>query len=309
VIQAQQKGFNMAEFDVVSKQLIQMYPADFVRFTLEQENVEVLEVIDTEQPTVESRRTDSFIRVRINGNEALVHNEFQTDDSTQPPMPRRMVGYIGRGIESRGLPILSNVIYLRPNAGANDPGYYTQDYPGYRIVVQYKVIRLIQIDGQPILDGRHLGLIPFAPLMKPPEGMGDVQWLRQCVQTADGLPLDPPNKANFLTQLAILSGLVYEPQTLIDIISEETMYESSIVRHFTDRALEQGVLKGERQKSIEYVLQVLRMRFEPSVAETLKPTIETIEEPQSLNQLHQLAVQVTDLDDFKRTLASMTNGK
>ena len=52
----------MAEFDTVSKQLIKDYPADFVRFSLEQEDVEVLEVIDTEQPTVESRRTDSFIR-------------------------------------------------------------------------------------------------------------------------------------------------------------------------------------------------------------------------------------------------------
>jgi hypothetical protein len=142
----------MAEYDTVSKQLIQTYPADFVRFTLEQEDVEVLEVIDTEQPTVESRRTDSFIRVRIQGEEALVHNEFQTSDSTQIPMPRRMAGYIGRGIESRGLPILSNVIYLRPDAGRTDPGQYIQDWLGYRVVIQYKVMRLIEIEGQKVVD-------------------------------------------------------------------------------------------------------------------------------------------------------------
>ena len=93
---------------------------DFVRFTFEQEDIEVLEVIDTEQPTVESRLMDSLIRVRIHGEEALVHNEFQTGDSTNPPMPRRMVGYIGRAIESYGLPIYSNVIYLRPDAGQRD---------------------------------------------------------------------------------------------------------------------------------------------------------------------------------------------
>ena len=41
----------MAEFDTISKHLIHAYPAD----------VEVGEVLDTEQPTV--RRTDSLLRV------------------------------------------------------------------------------------------------------------------------------------------------------------------------------------------------------------------------------------------------------
>ena len=187
----------MAEFDIVSKQLIKDYPVDFVRFTFEQEDIEVLEVIDTEQPTVESRLMDSLIRVRIHGEEALVHNEFQTGDSTNPPMPRRMVGYIGRAIESYGLPIYSNVIYLRPDAGQRDAGQYVQERGGYHIVIQYKVIRLIEIEGQAVIEQELWGLLPFAPLMKPPQGMVAAQWLRRCVQTADALPLDRTNKSNF----------------------------------------------------------------------------------------------------------------
>jgi predicted transposase YdaD len=291
----------MAEFDIVCKQLIQTYPLDFVRFTLEAEDVEVLEVIETEQPTVESRRTDSFIRVRIQGREVLFHNEFQTADSTQTPMPRRMAGYIGRGLESQPLPILSNVIYLRPDAGATDPGHYIQDFPGYRVIIEYKVMRLINIDGQTVLSTKRVGLIPFAPLMKPPAGMVAVQWLRRCVQAANELPLDRPSKANFLTDLAILSGLVHESQTIIDIISEETMYESSIVQHFTER--------GQRQRGIEDLLDVLEIRFTPSATETLKPNIEGIADLQTLKELHRSAVQVPSLDEFKQILASMTNGK
>ena len=88
----------MAEFDTISKHLIQKYPDDFAGFTLGREDVEVLAVIDTEQYTVEARQTDSLIRVRIDGEEVLVHNEFQTTDSTNPPMPRRMAGYIGHAI-------------------------------------------------------------------------------------------------------------------------------------------------------------------------------------------------------------------
>ena len=100
----------MAEFDTIAKHLIHTYPHDFARFALHQDDVEVLDVIDTEQPTVETHRTDSLIRVQVGGEEALVHHEFQTTDSN-PPMPQRMAGYIGRAIEQHGLPIYSNVIY------------------------------------------------------------------------------------------------------------------------------------------------------------------------------------------------------
>ena len=96
----------MAEFDTIAKHLIHTYPHDFARFALHQDDIEVLGVVDTEQPTVRANRTDSLIRVQVGGKEALVHHEFQTTDS-KPPMPQRMVGYIGRGIEQHGLPIYS----------------------------------------------------------------------------------------------------------------------------------------------------------------------------------------------------------
>ena len=33
-----------------------------------------------------------------------------------------LAGYIGRAIEQHGVPVLSSVIYLRPDAGRRDPG-------------------------------------------------------------------------------------------------------------------------------------------------------------------------------------------
>ena len=100
----------MADIDTISKYLIQHYPDHFARFALARDDIEVIDVIDTEQPTVESRRTDSFIRVQIGEEEALVHNEFQTTDSTNPPMPRR----IDRSPKANylaGMAVLSELIY------------------------------------------------------------------------------------------------------------------------------------------------------------------------------------------------------
>ena len=87
----------MAEYDTISKHLIQTYPKDFIRLTLGQDDVEVLDILNTEQTTSETRHTDSLIRVLIAGQEALIHHEFQTTDD--PSMPLRMAGYIIRAIE------------------------------------------------------------------------------------------------------------------------------------------------------------------------------------------------------------------
>lgn len=287
----------MAEFDTIAKHLIHTYPHDFARFALHQDDIEVLGVVDTEQPTVRANRTDSLIRVQVGGKEALVHHEFQTTDS-KPPMPQRMVGYIGRGIEQHGLPIYSSVIYLRPDAGRTDPGHYLQERHGYRVLVQYQVIRLIELDGQRILDGGHVGLLPFVPLMQRPVGVDAEAWLRQCVHRAQEVPMDETVKANYLADLAILSGLVYRLETIMTIISEATMYESSVVQYFTEKALEQGIEQGIR----ESIQEVLELRFQPEAVRRLAAHIGAIDDVQRLKQLFRAAIQVPSLEAFRHLL-------
>ena len=295
----------MAEFDSIAKHLIHTYPADFARFALQQDDVQILGVVDTEQPTAETHRTDSLIRVHVGGEEVLVHHEFQTTDS-KPPMPRRMIGYIGRGIEQHNRPIYSNVIYLRPDAGRNDPGYYVQERHGYRVLVQYKVIRLIEIDGQRILAAGSLGLLPFAPLMQPPAGVDAEGWLRQCVNRAQQVPMDERRKANYLADLAMLSGLVYNLETITTIIEEETMYESSVVQYFTEKGIKQGIKQGieqgGRERTIEALLEVLEIRFGLAASDPLVARIEATDDVPRLKQLHRAAIQVPSLDAFRRLL-------
>ncbi len=296
----------MADIDTISKYLIQHYPDHFAHFALARDDVEVIDVIETEQPTVEARRSDSFIRVRIGEEEALVHNEFQTTDSTNPPMPRRMAGYIGRAIEHHGLPIYSNVIYLRPDAGQRDPGFYEQALPGYRVVIQYNVIRLIEVEGQRVLDEGHSGLIPFTPLMKPPEGMASDAWLRQCIHTARMQPISRSPKADYLAGMVALSELVYESETISEIIFKEGIMdlirESSIIQYFKQEGREEGFEQGGRKRAIEDILDVLEIRFDLSEAHPLSARIAAIDDLQRLKQLLRAAVQVSNLDEFGRLL-------
>ena len=293
----------MAEYDTISKHLIQTYPDDFVRFTLQRDDVAVCEVLDSVQPTVESHQTDSLMLVQIAGQEALVHHEFQTTD--HPLMPLRMASYIIRAIEYHRRPIYSSVIYLRPTAGRRDPGYYTQDLPGHRILVQYKVLRLSQIDGQALVQGGPSGLLPFTPLMKPPAGLDAEAWLRQCIQATQAVPLEPAVKVDFLSGLAILSGLAYEWTTIQRIISQEglmdaIMRESSFAQYLT----QQGIEQGGRQRAIEDILDVLEIRFGSASAHSLAARLAAMDDLHRLKQLHRTAVQAADLATFQRHLDS-----
>ena len=296
----------MANIDTISKYLIQHYPDHFASFALARDDIEVIETINTEQHTVEARQADSFIRVRIGDEEALIHTEFQTTDSTTPPMPRRMAGYIGRAIEHHGLPIYSNVIYLRPNAGQRDPGFYEQALLGYRVVIQYNVIRLSEVEGQRILDAGHSGLIPFTPLMKPPEGMASETWLHQCIHTARMHRIDRSLKANYLAGMATLSELVYEAETISDIIFKEGLMdlirESSLIQYFKREGREEGFEQGERKSTLEDILEVLEIRFDLPASHPLSDRIAAIEDLQRLKQLHRAAIQVSNLDEFRRML-------
>ena len=307
----------MAEYDTVSKDLIQTYPKDFIRLTLEQDDVEVLDILNTEQSTVDTRYADSLIRVQIAGQEALVHHEFQTTDD--PSMPIRMAGYMIRAMEQHGLPVYSSVIYLRRSAGRRDPGYYVQDFLGRRVLIEYTVIRLSEIEGQDIIDGGPSGLFPFVPLMKRPSGIDSEAWLRHCVDATNALPVDESIKIDFLGRLMILSGLEYDPilinrillqEGLMDAIMRESLSAQYIkqlgieegIEQGREEGIEQGIEQGERRSMIEATLDVLEIRFDLREAHPLSARIAAIDDLQRLKQLLRAAIQVSSLEAFEQAL-------
>ena len=289
----------MASFDTVSKKQIEINPQDFVHlcFRFREVDTSVLEIVTPEQPTVEMHQADSLIKVMHNGREVLVHFEFQTNDSYDPDMPLRMAGYIIRSIEIYRLPVYSNVIYLRPDAGGNDPGKFQQNLENHNISIEYQVFRLIDLDGEKILDSKIVGLIPFTPLMRHHAGTSDEQWLRKCVQVADSI--DVPNKAEYFGSLAILGNLIFDSQTILDIISEETMQHPSITEYTAPIAREQGIKHSTRK----HILEVLEVRLGDDIAQTFKTTVESIDEMQRLELLFSAAIQVENADEFRQILS------
>ncbi len=305
----------MAIFDTITKSQVQTHPMDFVNYCLgfEQNNVTFVELVTPEQPTIEMHQADILIKVQINDQAVLVHIEFQTTDSHDPEMSLRMAGYIIRLIETYRMPVYSSVIYLRPDAGRRDLGHYEQRITGHQVYVEYQVFRLIEMDGQQILDTKSVGLIPFTPLMRRPADMDAEQWLRHCIQVADSIEV--PDKPAYLAGMAVLGNLVYEHHLILDIISEVTMHESTLVQYLTEEAHQQGIQQGivegiqhgVKTRALEDILEVLELRLQPDSAHAFKPELETIDDLDRLKQLHRAAVLAETPEDFRKALES--NGR
>lgn len=292
----------MAIFDSTSKKQAQENPLDFVRLCFNLRNLTVedltdVEVISPEIPDVVMHQADVLIKVKFRGKYVLVHIEFQTADSFDPPMALRMAVYILLLIETYRMDVYSTVVYLRPDAGRNDPGKFEQNLPGNQVLVEYEVVRLAEMDGQQILDAKTTGLIPFTPLMKRPADVDKDEWLRRCIQTADSLEV--PDKLAYLGGMAMLGNLDYEKEQILEMIRRHTMHESDLYQYMS--------ANGARERALQYILQALEIRLQPEEAQRFKPSLERIEDPQHLIELHRAAILAGSPDDFQEVLDEHLN--
>ncbi len=193
------------DYDNIGKKLWADHAEDLSRFVLEMNDVEVLADLDTEQQIIE-RQTDIIKHIRINGQKVILHVELQLRDSTDKPMWARNAQYQGYLVGKHEQPVYSNVIYFHPRAGRNDPGGYSYSRGGYEHTNRYKVIRLIQIEGQAILEKQAPGLLPFTPLMKPPTGVNLEQWVKECIDVTRAAPVDQQTQADLLYGIYLFGG-------------------------------------------------------------------------------------------------------
>ena len=282
------------DYDNMGKNLWTEHADDLSRFVLGQDDVEVLEDLETEQQTVIARRTDITKRVRINGDEAILHVELQLRESTDKPMWARNAQYQGYLVGKYEMPVYSNVIYFHPRAGRNDQGGYTYKRNGYEHTNRYKVIRLIEIEGQEILEMQAPGLLPFTPLMRPPAGMDFEHWVRTCVNVTRAAPVDQRKQADLLYGIYLFGGIVYDSELFGRLVPEELMRESKTYQYLREQIL--------KENTIENTLALLTDQFQAEAVNALTPALQRVNDLQKLKQLHLAAAKVPNIETFAQML-------
>ncbi len=296
-------------YDNAAKYIMLEYSQEFAEFMIGHSDIIVLEKLETEEPTLKTHQNDSTLKVQFGNETAILHTEVQADTSRKP-MWSRIAGYNGFLVNLHEIPVYSNVLYLHPKAGRDDTGYYAYKGHGYEYTLRYKVVRLIEIDGQSVLEMQAPGLMPFTPLMKSPEGIDPNGWLEKCVDATASALTDQHTRDTLLAALGVFSGLVYEPQLIKQLLPEGIMQESPFFQHYIQEAkeeakregLEQGLEQGERRGMIESIITLLGVQFKTDAVHALKPALESIDDMQDLKQVLLTVPQSDSLEAFMQSL-------
>lgn len=225
-------------------------------------------------------------------------------------MQFRIAGYNGFLIREYQLNVYSSVLYLHPDAGRNDPGYYEYIGNGCEYRLKYRVIRLIEIDGQTILEAQIPSLLPLTPLMKPPQGMDSTHWLDRCVDATFNADVDTDIKKELFASMSIFGSLVHDMEKLKQSIPDSIWYEFPLIQELIREAretglesgMERGMERGQIIFAIDLILESLSVQFQTDSVQELKPLLDNINDLTRLKKLLRAVPQMHSLQDFRNLI-------
>ncbi|AFY48765.1 hypothetical protein Nos7524_2952 [Nostoc sp. PCC 7524] len=227
-------------YDNACKYLAEQYPEEFVRWLLGVD-AQQIEVLKTEL-TLEPIRADSVTFLRTANR--ILHIEFQTLATSNPPLNFRMLDYSVRLKRQYRYSVAQVVIFLQETT--NEVAF-TEEYRDDTTIHRYQVIRLWEQDSALFLDNP--ALLPLATLTRTNSPLGLLSQVAEQVATIS----DREQRQNIAGCTEILAGLRFEKDLIRQLLREDIMRESVIYQDI----LQKGIKQGEES----LILRMLNRRF------------------------------------------------
>jgi len=286
-------------YDRLIKAGLRDHYADFVTWLIEEHPVEV-SILDTHLVTTAERIADKLLEVHFKGRPGLLlHLEFQIQGDRE--MPKRMVQYAALMLdllsqpEHRDKNFLSVVVYLDRKTFTEDPGFFIRElFPGMPFRYFYRVVKLWELDPEPILSMEAPGIWPFVPLMR-----GDPMDL---LQKTKGKILHTPD--TMVSQegkqqlLSILGGLAWRVikdwRFLQGLFAELRNMDDN---KFLNALIEDHLQRKGARVARKGILQILERRF-GETGQQIQSRLVAIEDLEALEKLVVEAAVAPNLEAF-----------
>lgn len=196
--------------DIGAKRLISLAPDQWAQWVTQCPDVTVRSIARSEFEWV-SRASDVALRAyKPDVGEFLILNEMQFFYKWH--MPFRINAYASLAEEKYRLPVFPVMVVLRPpGAGVVIQDYYEQNFLGLSVRRTYQVIKLWEIEAEPVLAQPIPTLLPFVPLLKGGES-------EPTVRQALGKLRDDPILHEMETLLAFFATFVLESSLVQQIM-------------------------------------------------------------------------------------------
>lgn len=287
-------------YDNLCKRLAEESPATFAQWLLGT-NPGTIQVLKTEL-SLEPISADAITFLQT--SEQILHLEFQTQPTSEPPLPLRMLDYWVRLYRKYRRPIQQFIIFLQ---ATTSEVVFTEEFVTETTRHRYRVIRMWEQNPAIFLNDR--ALLPLAPLAETNSPETLLTQVAAEVAKIEAIE----QRRNVLAAVQIIAGLRYDKTLIQQLLREDIMRESVIYQDILQQGVRQGVQQGREEGREEgeasLIIRQLTRRFgelSPEVIQRIRslslPQLDALGE--ELLDFTEIAEVVTFLEQFPSENAS-----
>src|SRR5215469_5066966 len=271
-------------WDESLKKLVQADPQAFVSWFVPDASFTGARPHELKHWTLE---VDALLEVQVNGQDMLLHLEFQTYND--PEMAERLLRYNVLARSEHRLPVLSCVIYLLGSGEAStSPLSWMLPTEQEVLRFHYQSIALKALLPEGVIRTGLTGLLPLLPLTKNGARREIVETMFSRLLAAKKIELVPIGYT--LASLAFSrenpgdqDWLFRRFHEMHDILRETPIYQE-ILKEGREEGLEQGLQRGQLEALRQAVGERVVERF-PRLVRLTKKQVVLIEDPEVLRYL------------------------
>jgi predicted transposase/invertase (TIGR01784 family) len=281
-------------YDNLCKRLAEESPATFAQWLLGT-NPGTIQVLKTEL-SLEPISADAITFLQT--SEQILHLEFQTQPTSEPPLPLRMLDYWVRLYRKYRRPIQQFIIFLQ---ATTSEVVFTEEFVTETTRHRYRVIRMWEQNPAIFLNDR--ALLPLAPLAETNSPETLLTQVAAEVAKIEAIE----QRRNVLAAVQIIAGLRYDKTLIQQLLREDIMRESVIYQDILQQGVRQGVQQGREEGRGEgeasLIIRQLTRRFgelSPELIQRIRslslPQLDALGE--ELLDFTEIAEVVTFLEQF-----------
>jgi len=293
----------LPRIDIPIKRMIMLRAEDWIKYITLGDGEEEFDSyeLETEIPVKSSSKLDSLIFCKGHDGKVSVLN-IEPQGYLDRILPVRMLRYCADIWEytlakKRGKPEIKQcVVLFYPEHDNEEHSLINKWGDDGELQYSYRVIKVWEMDKNPVIENRLIGLYPLIPLMRTHKGQSSEELIDLTVKTIETIE-DEGTKNNVYAVFSILAGEKHSNDLIKKYVRREMLMKSTLFDEWVKEEREEAAVKAAIITTRQNTVDVLTERFD-FVPTSIKEQLEEISDADTLNQLHRKAVKVSTVDEF-----------
>ena len=279
-------------FDRVMKILGRHYAESFLKLAFPDTDFQLVGTLENVEITLPDRRADFLHRLRVEGEEYLLHFEFQLQHRTD--YPRNVFTFSGGLTDQHQKPTITIVLYLERRESDPPSEYVVQigEWVIHRFT--YPIIKLWDYTDR-ICSGELREFAPLLIMLEREKTEAVLHQERELILQET----HPQKRADSLATAVMIASRYFELEWLWEFFGEEVeqMRESGFITDWIEEGIQQG-LERERQQGKRLILiRLLAAKF-GELPQSVTDQIQGMTAEEELDQLGVSILTANSLEEM-----------